>query len=285
MFVAASAASSAASSAAPSWVAIFGTASAIITAIGLIIAGSFAYFKFVKGRTLHPRCSIDIDPQVVGVGKTHALRVSVTARNEGQTALLVLSDVQQQLLVSQADSIVWQRACDCRQPVRWEESGLPLIEWDLAVPEREALEAHLEDLKAREAQAGDAQAGDAQAREAQAREAQAREAQAREAQAREAQARRKRRPQWWRLKWWLLWRAEMLEHLEGDKLEPGEQWTRSTLVPVKSDSVAYLVCTQIKACRHVAVRHVRAHQRNCCDPESPHLSWKREVYVLPGGKP
>lgn len=260
MFVAASAALPTASSAAPPWVAVFGTASAIITAIGVTIAGAFAYFKFVKGRTLHPRCSIDIDPQFVGVGKTHALRISVTARNEGQTALLVLSDVQQQLLVSQADSIVWQRACDCRQRVRWEESGLPLIEWNLAVPDREALEAHLEILKAREAQA-------------------------REAEAREAQVRTKRRAQWWRLKWWRLWRAEMLDHLDGDKLEPGEQWARSTLVPVKSDSVAYLVCAQIRACRHVAVRHVRAHQRNCCDSESPHLSWKREVYVLPGGKP
>lgn len=227
----------------PAWVAVLGTASAMITAVGIIIAGIFAYFKLVKGRTLHPRFLIDIDPRLVEAGEGRALRISVTARNEGQTALLVLSDVQQQLLVSQADNRIWRQACECGQPVRWEESEFPLIEWNLAYPEREALDRLLDELK-------------------------------------EAQAEEEHDTPWWRQ----LNRAELLKQLDGDKLEPGEQWARSTLVPVESDSVAYLVCVQVKACRHVAVRHVIRHRRRCCDTKSSHLTWQREIYVLPGGK-
>lgn len=219
---------------APAWVVIFGTVSAMITAVGLFIAGAFAYFKFIKGRTFRPRCFIDIEPQLVKVGETRALRVSATVRNESQIALLILSDVQQQLLVSQADHAIWEQACKCQQPIRWEDSGIPLIEWNLGVPERDALD-----------------------------------------QPKELQD-----SLWWRR----LSRGWLLRHLDGDKLEPGEQWARSSLVPVEPGSVAYLVCVQINACRHVAVRHVIWHRRRCCNPDSPYFTWEREIYVFPEGE-
>jgi hypothetical protein len=70
--------------------------------------------------------------------------------------------------------------------------------------------------------------------------------------------------------------------LLGDRLEPGEQWARSALVPVARDCVAYLLLVKVGACRHVAPRQAAAHKRNCCgESQSPNLGWRREIYVLP----
>ena len=102
-----------------------GTVSAIITAVGVIIAGGFAYFKFIKGRTFRPRCSIDIDPQLMEIGESRALQVSVTVRNEGLVALLFPSDIPQSLFVGQADSAIWKQACERRRRVAWERSRIP----------------------------------------------------------------------------------------------------------------------------------------------------------------
>jgi hypothetical protein len=226
--------SSTASSTPPAWVAISGTISAMITATGVIIAGAFAYFKLIKGRTLHPRCSIAIDSQLVGTGKARALRISVTAKNEGQVALLFLSVAPQRLLISQADNTIWELASKLRQPVRWEESSIPLIRCGLALPEGILLNPPKEEQDLQD-------------------------------------------PPWWR---WLT-RRWLLQLLDGDKLEPGEQWARSVLVPVESNSIeAYLVRTEVSACRHVALRHVVGHQRRCCNTNSSHLTWSREVYIL-----
>jgi hypothetical protein len=270
MFVTALTASAAASSATPTWVTIFGTASAVITAIGLIVAGAFAYFKYIKGRTLHPRCSIDIEPYLTEVGKTRALRVSVILRNEGHIALLIPSNVEQRLLVSQADSREWSHACARQQIVRWNKSAIEPIELSLAVPEGDYL-WQLADRKKAE----------------------------REAAGRLGEALRPVRnlddredPPGWRR----LTRSSLLQLLAGAKLEPGEQWARSVLVPVSPDSVAYLLCTRINACRHVALRHVLSHRRRCCPQQNQDsqggqnqkssnpsgLTWEREVYFLPG---
>ena len=223
----------------------------MITAAGVLIAGAFAYFKFIKGRTLHPRCSIAIDSQLVTIRGSRGLRVSVTARNEGQVALLVLYNAPQRLLISQADSTVWKQACERRQAVQWEESEIQLTKCGLAISEGELLDPPDEVQEPQD-------------------------------------------PPWWR---WLS-RRWLLQLLDGDKLEPGEQWARSALVPVEPDSVAYLLRTEVSACRHVALRHVISHRLRCCntkdeedeedeedkkdkkDSKSSYLTWSREVYVL-----
>ena len=99
MFAAVFMASPTAPATVPSWVAVSGTVSAIITATGVIIAGSFAYFKFVKGRIFHARCFIDMDCQLVELVKGRMLQVSVTLRNESQIALLFLSEASQILII------------------------------------------------------------------------------------------------------------------------------------------------------------------------------------------
>ena len=234
--MAAFAASSAPSSTAPTWIAISGTVSSIITAVGVIIAGVFAFFKFSKGRTFHPRCLIQIDPQLIDVGGSRALHVSVTVRNDGLVALLFPDETQQLLLVGQADSSIWKQACERQWPVAWEKSTIPKIEYSLAVPDGNSLELSTS-VESQD-------------------------------------------PPWWR---WLS-RTWLLHYLRGETLEPGEQWVRSTLVPVSSKSVAYLLRARISACRHVGIRHVMPHRRRCCRNDSPSIIWLRDSYLLPTGK-
>lgn len=223
-------------SVAPTWIAITGTVSSIITAVGVIIAGVFAFFKFSKGRTFHPKCTIQINPKLIDVEGTRALHVSVTVRNDGLVALLFPDDIDQLLFVGQADSIIWREACENQWPVVWEKSAIPKIEYDLAVPDGNSLE-----LATRE---------------------------------------EGRDPPWWR---WLS-RAWLLHYLSGETLEPGEQWVRSTLVPISSESVAYLLRARISACRHVGIRHVMRHRRRCCGKHSPSIIWLRDAYLWPTGE-
>jgi hypothetical protein len=217
----------------PSWVAVSGTVSAIITATGVIIAGSFAYFKFVKGRIFHARTFIDMDCQFVELAKDRMLRVSVTLRNESQIALLFLSEASQVLIIGEADRTIWRQACERRQPVRWEDTE-PIL-WSLDAPEGQILRP----------------------------------------------PRQVQKRSWWRR----LTRGWLLRYLSGEKVEPGEQWTRSTLVPVASGSVAFLLRAEVSACKHVAARHVVRHMLYCRKASkkgSPPLTWWREVYVFPG---
>jgi hypothetical protein len=68
-------------------------------------------------------------------------------------------------------------------------------------------------------------------------------------------------------------------YLSGYRLQPGEQWERSTLIPVSPDSVAYLLRVQISACRHVALWHVVWH-RLYCIVRPPRFTWFRESHVF-----
>jgi hypothetical protein len=226
---------------APTWVAISGTVSAIITATGVLIAGGFAYFKFIKGRTFRPRCSIEIEPQLKEIGESRALQISVTVRNEGLVALLFPSDIPQRLFVGQADSAMWEQACKRGRRVVWERSSIPKGRYNLAVPEGNSLELPITKDKQDPKDNQDLP--------------------------------------WWRR----LSRHWLLRHLRGDKLEPGEQWVRSILVPVSPDGVAYLLRARVSACRHLAVRHVIWHRRRCCKKKSTALTWLRDVYLLPTG--
>lgn len=217
----------------PPWVAVSGTVSAIITATGVLIAGAFANFKFIKGRIFHPRCLIDMDCQLVELEKARMLRVSISLRNESQIALLFLSEARQTLVIGAANTAAWRRAYKKQQPVRWEDTepilwGLDVAEGEILTPPRQAPDSS---------------------------------------------------------RWRWLTRGWLLQYLSGEKLEPGEQWVRSALVPVAPDSVAFLLRAEVGACRHVALRHVPRHRSYCrkaCEAGTPPLTWWREIYVLPG---
>lgn len=220
------------SSTGPQWVTVFGSVSSIITAVGVIVAGAFTYFKFIKGRTFRPKCSIDIRPQLVTVGGAPEVRVLTAVRNEGHIALLFPPAFPQQLLLGQADSAICERSCKHSQPIRWEDCKVPVIKWPLAVPDGIALD----------------------------------------------HSRERRRPRPW---WQRPTRHSMLGLLVGERLEPGEQWLRSVLIPLSPNILAYLLRVEVNACRHVAARHIIWHHLFCCRTGSARLNWSNEIYVLP----
>jgi hypothetical protein len=205
----------------------------MITATGLVVAGFFAYFKFVKGRTFHPRCLMNMDCELVELAKGRMLRVSVTLRNDSQIALLFPSEASQVLAIGEMDRSMWRQSCATGRPVPWEDTK-PII-WGLDAPEGQILYP------------------------------------------REEKKKKSWRP--WRTRSWLR------QYVSGDKLEPGEQWARSTLVPVRSGSVAFLLRAEVGACRHFAARHAVRHKFYCvkaCEKGTPPVTWWREIFVFPG---
>jgi hypothetical protein len=214
----------------PAWVAVSGTISSIITAIGVMIAGSFAYFKFVKGRTFYPRGTTGIDCKLVRLNKANILQVTISLRNDSQIAILFPELVPQILVIGEASDAILEQACDQHRAVEWENTRQTTRY--LNVPDGAILSPIVPTVN----------------------------------------------PPWW---WWLT-RAWYLGYLRGEKLEPGEQWARTTLVPVAPDSVAFLLHTELNACRHVAVRHVISHKRRCCRDNSTDLNFWQDFCVLTG---
>ena len=82
----------------------------------------------------------------------------------------------------------------------------------------------------------------------------------------------------WRQRW--LTRRGLLLLLDGEKLEPGEQWARSALLKVERDSLIYLLRAEISACKHVALRHLIWHLWRCRGTKSSYKTWSREIYIL-----
>jgi hypothetical protein len=55
----------------------------IITGLAVIIGGTWAYFKFVRGRTLRPKLSIEMSGQWIKTGRKHWLHVRIKVKNIG----------------------------------------------------------------------------------------------------------------------------------------------------------------------------------------------------------
>src|SRR5208283_1329773 len=74
-------------------------ATSLVTALGVIGAGAFAYFKFFRGRLFQPRVRLELKASKLNIGQGAAMRVDVTIDNVGQTALMFDDEYMQQLLV------------------------------------------------------------------------------------------------------------------------------------------------------------------------------------------
>jgi hypothetical protein len=83
-----------------------------LTAIALVVAGAFSYFKFIKGRVLGPRVRLAVSvavapppedrPSLLGRRPppvAMALRVDVAIRNDGQIVLRIPRESEQRLTV------------------------------------------------------------------------------------------------------------------------------------------------------------------------------------------
>jgi hypothetical protein len=55
----------------------------IITSLAVIVGGTWAYFKFARGRTLRPKLSIEMSGQWLKAGRKHWLQVRIKVTNIG----------------------------------------------------------------------------------------------------------------------------------------------------------------------------------------------------------
>lgn len=67
-------------------------ASSVITAVAILVGGSWAYFKFVKGRTFRPRLGVELASQWIVLDGQHRLHARITVRNVGASAITLLQE-------------------------------------------------------------------------------------------------------------------------------------------------------------------------------------------------
>lgn len=75
-----------------------------------VVVAVAAYFRYVRGRVLKPRLSLELAVEVVRVKGSSALRVYTTIHNDGQSGVVLDPCLTQSLAVFLADDAVWHDA-------------------------------------------------------------------------------------------------------------------------------------------------------------------------------
>jgi hypothetical protein len=101
----------------------------VAQALAVVVAGGFAYFKFIRGRTFRPRTTIELAGHLVAVGDGLAAHVSVSIQNAGASRLVLSGDHVQLLEVHGADAYVWNDAVASNDGVvLWSEGSERLVD-------------------------------------------------------------------------------------------------------------------------------------------------------------
>jgi hypothetical protein len=108
------------------WQDILKAVAPAVTAAVAVIAGAFAYAKFLRGRTFRPVPLLTLAACEVQVWRQPALRVDVSVKNIGVTALRMDKDYSQRVDVFLADEATWEAAAISQDtPVLWHKAGDP----------------------------------------------------------------------------------------------------------------------------------------------------------------
>ncbi|WNG45845.1 hypothetical protein F0U60_18310 [Archangium minus] len=111
----------------------------IITALAAIVAGAFAYYRFVKGRVFHPRLTLSAQARQFRIGAADYLLTTIEASNVGQSRI-DLSDATLRVCSLEGHAGIGTVSEPQRGPVytsrvllaeSWIESGKPLREQSL----------------------------------------------------------------------------------------------------------------------------------------------------------
>jgi hypothetical protein len=97
---------------APLWVSIPTAINSILTGAAVVIGGTFAYIRFVRGRVLRASCEPDVEATEITLpDHTRALVVTAIIKNNGSLRLVFPEGTKQILTVSRADAALWTDAC------------------------------------------------------------------------------------------------------------------------------------------------------------------------------
>src|SRR6266545_2898743 len=70
-----------------SWADWVDAISKIISTAAIIVGGTWAYYKFVRGRTFAKRAELEVTGELLDADELRALRARVTLRNTGATKI------------------------------------------------------------------------------------------------------------------------------------------------------------------------------------------------------
>ena len=114
------------------WHNILTTAAAVVTAVVAVVGGSFAYAKFLRGRTFQPVALLTLTAAEVQVWGQPALRVDVSIKNGGLAALRMDEAYSQRVDIFIANEAAWQAAAISPDGVvLWHSKGDPYRSVDL----------------------------------------------------------------------------------------------------------------------------------------------------------
>jgi hypothetical protein len=85
--------------------------------LAIVWGGVWAYLKFVRGRTFHPRAEVAVEAERVSVGETTALKVTVTITNAGASKLPVASCDVVTAILSGPVVHTWTDVANSRIPI------------------------------------------------------------------------------------------------------------------------------------------------------------------------
>ena len=103
----------------PTWTDIVVAVNGTLTFIALVVGGTVAYVRFLRGRVLHAHCQLDLTAAVVAVGDDAAIQVTATAMNAGSYRLRFPPGTRQVVSVCQADRAMWDDARRFGGQTRW----------------------------------------------------------------------------------------------------------------------------------------------------------------------
>jgi len=119
----------------PNWIPL---SSAVVTAVGLIVLGGWAFFRYRRGRTFMPRCSIAVVPSLHQGEGSWNISASVKISNSGDAILELHYNDKAQVEVSYLDGLSWARAREAAR-IEWPEAEWRMKDDILAVKNRREL--------------------------------------------------------------------------------------------------------------------------------------------------
>ncbi len=94
----------------PHWLSTLGAIAPVVTAIIAVLVGIAGYSKFIRGRTFHPRLTLEIKATASNIGGYSAVLVVLTIKNDGHMGVLLDAGYAQILDIFIADAPVWDDA-------------------------------------------------------------------------------------------------------------------------------------------------------------------------------
>jgi hypothetical protein len=113
--------------------------SGVVTTLAAILAGGFAYYRFVRGRVFHPRLTVNAEARQLRVEATNYVLATLEVANVGLARIdLGQASLQVSSLVGRGDTkaasvpqVDWLHTTEVLQAHTWIESGEKLTEQSL----------------------------------------------------------------------------------------------------------------------------------------------------------